>query len=301
MNKTLTAALATTAGLLAAGLVTLTAPAASATTPQTCPTGPSVLTTTVPTCPPVRKEPICATWQARGATGAYPNIVFGGQPDGTVIGDYTAKLTKPSTGTMPGVEFAARDLDLDLTDDTVVSVKFKLDDDASYAAGAIRMFGYREKDADTVNDAPDFQAVAEAKAGTLKFTVPAGKLGTLGLVYDASNDSAGAVSFSWLKVGHRKVKFTECPKPTPTATATATATPTATATATATPSSTTPSTPPSSTPPSDDVPPPPTNTGSGGGLPVTGPSIGVLAAVGALMLAVGGAILFFARRKKFAA
>lgn len=157
-------------------------------------------------------EPVCATWQARGATGTYPDVTFGGKPAGTEISKSTAKLTKPE-GVDPGVEFASKDLGVGpLEQEAHVRVEYATSGGASTAAGAIRMFGYEDKNADTLNDAPDFKAVAESESGVLLFTAPAGKkLGTLGLVFDASNNTQGAVTFSGMTIGERPVSFTACP------------------------------------------------------------------------------------------
>lgn len=157
-------------------------------------------------------KPVCATWQARGATGAYPDVTFGGKPAGTEISKSTVKLTKPAEGVQPGVEFASKDLGVGpLEQEAHVRIEYATSGGASTAAGAIRMFGYEDKNADTLNDAPDFKAVAESESGVLLFTVPAGKkIGTLGLVFDASNNTQGAVTFSDMTVGQRPVSFTAC-------------------------------------------------------------------------------------------
>jgi len=214
MRSRLAAALATMVGLLAAGLVAVAAPAAATET---------------------QPEPVCeATWKMRGATGAYPNVTFGGPPPGSTVADHFAKLTKPSEGIDPGVEFAAFDLEIQAPADNelLVGVDYATDDGATTAAGAVRLFGYKVNNADTLNDAPTYgPAVASSESGHLVLTVPAGeKLGTLGMVYDASNSSSGSVTFSNLKIGTRSVLFTGCPEPEPTASATPTAAPTQTAT-----------------------------------------------------------------------
>jgi LPXTG-motif cell wall-anchored protein len=291
MNKTLTATLAGTVGLLAAGLVAL--PTTAQATPKPCLPTKVGAKTTIPTCPPQQEPPVCGTWKARGATGAYPNITFGGKPAGTEISATTAKLTKPADGIDPGVEFAAADLDVVLDKATKVSVNFELSGGASAAAGAIRMFGYTTKGANTITDGPDFKDEASGNSGTLKFTVPAGKLGTLGLVYDASNNSQGAVTFNNLTIGDRLVKFTPCTPPTTT--------PTTRPTTTA--PTTTPTTVPTSTPPSST--PPVVDPGTGGGddadspsLPVTGPTTGIIAAVAVFLIGLGGVAVYASRRKR---
>jgi hypothetical protein len=160
-------------------------------------------------------KPICATWTMRGATGAYPDVTFGGPPQGSAVGKNLARLVKPTTGEQPGVEFATKALGVDdTTTAREVSVKFVLSPTAKADAGAVRLFGYKASNANTLTDGPDFKDVATSTSGVLKFTLPAGtKLGTLGLVYDASNDGKGSVTFVDLKVGDALVQFTRCVKP----------------------------------------------------------------------------------------
>lgn len=160
-----------------------------------------------------KPRPVCADWQMRGATGEYPNVTFGGAPAGSSVSKDSATLVKPASGVMPGVEFAAKDVGID-GPAAVISVDYQLSDGAVPDAGAIRLFYYAAEGADTLTTAPDGMAAADASSGSL---VIAGvsKVGTLGLVYDASNASAGKVTFSNLKVGFRKVDFTGCPKPEP--------------------------------------------------------------------------------------
>jgi len=158
--------------------------------------------------------PVCGTWEIRGATGTYPEIEFGPAPEGSEVVDAdTVKLTKAPNG---GVEFAAFGLGLELEAETTVSVDYALSADASAALGAVRMFGYTSATPNTVEDAPTWSDTAESAEGTLTFTVPAGAtIGTLGLVYDASNPATGSVTFSGMTVGDRPVSFTECETPDP--------------------------------------------------------------------------------------
>jgi hypothetical protein len=235
-------------------------------------------------------EPVCATWKLRGATGQYPVIVFGGAPAGaSVESSSSVKLVKPTEGVMPGVEFAAYDVDVSVVNETTLSVSYTTGDGAATSAGAIRLFGYAEQDADTINDAPDWVDVAEGDSGTLVLTLPAGsELGTVGLVYDASNSAAGWVRFEDMGLGNRPVSFTDCPEPTPTATATPAPTVTASSSASATAG-------PGTSPPagSDDQ-----NNSGGGGLPVTGAKVSVVIVTGLLLLAAGLGLAIAARRRK---
>lgn len=225
MRPRLAAALAVMAGLLAAGLTGFANPAQA--------------TNHVHARASIAQEPICeATWKMRGATGAYPDVEFGGPPQGSAVTKTTAKLVKPATGTQPGVEFAAFDLDVvaPAGDEILVGVDYATAGGATTTAGAVRLFGYKVKSADTINDAPAYGPdVAGAESGHLVLTVPAGqKLGTLGVVFDASNSSQGSVTFSDLTIDGRPVWFTGCPEPDPTVTPTPTpSTPNVTPTATA--------------------------------------------------------------------
>lgn len=247
-----------------------------------------VLTVDVAKATPAEHEPVCATWKLRGATGQYPDITFGGAPAGAeVVSSSKVVLVKPTEGTMPGVEFAAYDLDVELDSATAVSVSYELSDGASTAAGAVRMFGYAEQDADTLNDAPDWSDVAEADEGSLTFEVPAGTIGTLGLVYDASNNSAGKATFTGLKIGDRAVSFTECEEPTPSPSVT---TPAATTPAATTP----PATAPPTVEPSATVPP----VAGGPSLPVTGVKLWHFVAGGVILLGLGVVTRIFFRPRR---
>jgi LPXTG-motif cell wall-anchored protein len=276
LMKTRLAAALAVAGLMAAGLVGLT-PAAQATNHVH-----SALATEI------QPEPVCATWKMRGATGAYPAVVWGGAPAGSSVTETRAKLVKPVEGVDPGVEFASFDLEVQAPADNEihVSVKYELGDGAATVGTAIRMFGYVAQGANSVLDTPDYgPAIAQSETGgNLVFTIPAGKkLGTLGLVYDASNSAKGWVKFRQMKVGNRAVSFTTCPTPEPTQTATPT--PTATATAHPTPGGT-------ATPR-----PEPTGTPEPG-LPVTGAGTTMMVLAGVCALGAGGLVTWLARRRR---
>jgi hypothetical protein len=264
-------------------------------------------------------ETICSTWKARGATGAYPDIDFGGKPDGTEISTSTAKLTKPE-GVSPGVEFATFDLGVGpLDQEAHVRVEYATSGGASTSAGAVRMFAYEDKSADTLNDAPDWVKAAETEEGNLLFTVPAGKkIGTLGLVFDASNNTTGAVTFKNLTIGEQPVSFTACPDPEPTTTK--------------------PDPEPTTTKPDPGSSSPaavtcssfdtkadaqeaylkdpeglahldsdgdgracewtPADGSGGGGLPVTGPSIGIVVMAAVIIIGTGAVLTVMVRRRK---
>lgn len=238
---------------------------------------------------------VCATWKIQGATGTYPDIEFGDAPEGSsVINAHKVELTKPQTGDMPGVEFAAKDVDYLAEAEVQVTVEYELTDGATPAAGAVRLFGYADQDANTVNDGPDWQDEADSTSGALSFTVPAeGKIGTLGLVYDASNDSDGLVTFRNLKVGDRLVSFTTCPEPTTEPTTEPTGEPTEGPTA-------------NPTKPAGPSKPAGRPGESRSALPVTGSGGGtnwplVIGGVGGGILAAGLAMMFLARRRRFEA
>lgn len=269
MKTRLAAALAGLVGLLAAGLVS----------------APAQATNHVHT--PAAQDPVCATWKMRGATGAYPEVTFGGPPAGSSVSASSATLVKPAEGVAPGVEFAAFDLEIQAPagDEILVGVDYATAGGATTAAGAIRLFGYADQDANTLTDAPDYgPAVAESESGHLVLTIPAGQnLGTLGVVYDASNSSSGSVTFSGMTIGNQPVQFTTCPEPTPTATATPGPTQTATPGPTAT------------------AEPEPTGSATAApvpGLPVTGSRTAVLAGIGAIVCAAGAVLILAARRRR---
>jgi hypothetical protein len=246
-------------------------------------------------------KPVCAVWKMRGATGAYPNVTFGSMPEGSNVGKYSARLAKPTgaDAVQPGVEFASKDLGVEASaPGREVSVDFETNGPAKPDAGAIRLFGYKTSDADTLHDGPDFQDMATSSSGKLKFTLPAGtKLGTLGVVFDASNDSKGSVTFSDMMVGEARVQFTTCVEPTSTPTATPTTTK-----PTTTPPTSRPATTPTATKTSSVAVGGGTQGGgttSGGqGLPVTGTPVGLLAGGAAVLLALGGALVYANRKRR---
>jgi hypothetical protein len=229
-------------------------------------------------------EPVCGTWQIRGATGPYPDVDFGDTPAGAeVVSSSKVVLVKPTEGIEPGVEFAAFDLDVELESATAVSVDYVLSEGASAAAGAVRMFGYVDQGVDSVLAAPDWKDVAEADSGTLTFEVPAGKIGTLGLVYDDSNHAAGKITFTNLAIGARPVSFTECVEPTPSPTVT-------------TPATTPPATAPPTVEPSASVTVPP--VAGGPSLPVTGANVWTLGGAGLVLIGLGALVWGLFRPKR---
>lgn len=275
MRSRLAAALTGLVGLLAAGLVTVAAPAQA--------TNHIHATVTQP-------DPVCeATWKMRGWTGT----TWAGPPEGSSVTKTTAKLVKPG-GDNTGVEFAAFDLDVEAPagNELLVGVKYELDGGASAVGTAIRMFGYAEKDGNTETDAPDYGPdIAQSETGgVLVIKVPAGqKLGTLGLTYDASNTAKGSVKFSQMEIGNRPVWFTGCPEPEPTATPTAN--PTAEPTQTATPG-------PGGTETPNVTPTAPAPPRSEPTLPVTGSTPLMVALAGMCVLGAGGLLYWLSRRRQ---
>lgn len=226
--------------------------------------------------------PVCATWGLRSIVQDWMDPAEGSE----VVNSTTVKLTKPEGG---GTEFAAFDVEFTAETETQVMVHYATGNGAATTAGAVRMFGYAEQDANTLTDGPDWVAVAEADEGNLLFTLPAGtELGTLGLVYDASNSAGGHVTFTDMVVGDRPVSFTECPDPSPSPSVS----PSASATPEPSASATTPA------PAGTTVAPPPA---AGPSLPVTGVSLPQVIAGGALLLIVGAVAYLVApalRRRK---
>ena len=223
----------------------------------------------------------CPTWSLRSIVGTTWQQPAAGSG---VVDGHTVVLTKPQGG---GTEFAAFNVGF-TTDPVDITVDYSLSAEADHAAGAVRLFYYEDNDADTLTTAPDGFAVADADQGTLTIAVVTA-VGTLGLVYDASNSAGGSVTFTDLKIGKVRVKFKDVcngqtPSPEPTS-------------PTPTPSEASPSASASTS-----VPPSPGETtsapGGGGGLPVTGVPGPVLAAVAAALIAGGGVLLLVARRRR---
>lgn len=230
-------------------------------------------------------DKVCPTWQLRGATGAYPEIVWGEPGEGSTATATTVTLVKPATGVAPGVEFVAKAVNLPAG---TITVDYELSGGADFAAGAVRLFYYSAAGADTLNDAPTGVAPATASSGTLTITA-AGPVGTIGFVYDASNSSTGKVTFSDLKVDETAVAFKDvCTPPSPTVS------PEPEPTATAEPSA------------SASVSPPASETAAPGGvaggdepsLPVTGASLPLLAGAAAVLIGLGVGGLLLARRRR---
>jgi LPXTG-motif cell wall-anchored protein len=214
--------------------------------------------------------PACGTWKFSQAVLPYPAPLVPGAGLSSTDGS-TATLKKPDNAepdSAAGVEFAAKDLEID--GPTVITVKVSTDV-ANLASGAVRFFGYEDQNANTLTDGPDYQATADADGQTLTLNVT-GPVGTLGLVYDASNATTGTVTFSDLKVGDLAGKFKACPKPQESPTAT----------------------PPATRPPTS----PPAATGPQPTLPKTGPKVAVLTAIGGAVLLAGAALVVGARRRR---
>lgn len=222
-------------------------------------------------------------WQVRDVEcDPYPDCTWSPAASSAVTGPGTVELTKPAGHLGTSAETA--DLGLTAEADTVLSVDYSLDPDASTAAGAVRLFWYDHPDGDTITEAPTAQAVADADSGTLELAVPAGlTIGTVGLTYDASNDSAGTVTFTALALGELPVLFEQLPAASPSPGPTETAGPTPTEQPSAAPS--------------------PTETEQPGeGLPVTsGPTLlPALGIAGGALLGLGGALAWLGRRKRAA-
>lgn len=114
----------------------------------------------------------------------------------TVVNATELMLVKPDGSTGTSAETANLNVDGD-----TITVDVELSGGAVPDAGAIRLFAYDTADADTLGAAPTAMVVydgsGEMTLNVSSFTAP---IGTVGLVYDASNDSAGSVTFSNLAV-----------------------------------------------------------------------------------------------------
>jgi hypothetical protein len=230
---------------------------------------------------------VCPTWQLRGATGKYPEIVWGEPGEGSGVTATTVTLVKPAAGVDPGVEFVAKAANLPAG---TITVDYALSGGADFSAGAVRLYYYAAAGADTVNDAPTGVAPATASSGTLTVTA-AGPVGTIGFVYDASNPSTGKVTFSDLKVGGTAVAFTDvCTSPSPSASPSPSpsVSPSVSASASASPSTSA------------------TETAAPGGvaggdepsLPLTGVSVPMLAGAAAVLIGLGVGLFLLTRKRR---
>lgn len=229
-----------------------------------------------------KPKPVCPTWTLQSIV-----TEWGPPAEGSEVKSFNkVVLTKPTGG---GTEFATRDLDLEFETPVDIEVFYSLDAAADYSAGAVRLFYYEEQNADTLTTAPKAFDVAMSDVGVLKLSGVT-KVGTLGLVYDASNTAAGKVTFHTLEIGKRHVWFKNvCPKPTTSVTPSVSPSVSATPTPTATTSSPAPSVSVSTSPAS----------GTGGGsLPVTGAPMYAVAGVGLLFVVAGVVGLVMGRRRR---
>lgn len=181
------------------------------------------------------------------------NPTPGPAADSTVVDPTTVKLTKPAAEI--GTSAETSNLGLELEAGQSITVEYDATDDASPENGAIRMFWYSAPNGDTGSDgdAPTGGvAIATAHSGTLTLLIEADTtVGTMGLTYDASNNSHGSVTFTNLTAGNTPIVFTE-PEVVET-----TGPPSTTAPATTGPPSTTPpatTAPPVTTPPATTAP-----------------------------------------------
>lgn len=234
-----------------------------------------------------KPKPVCPTWTLQSIV-----TEWGDPSEGSEVKSFNkVVLTKPTGG---GTEFATRNLDLEFDTPVDIVVFYTLDADADYAAGAVRLFYYEEQNADTLTTAPKAYDAAMSKIGVLKLSGVT-KVGTLGLVYDASNAAAGKVTFHTMTIGKQHVWFKDvCPKPSPSVT------PSASPSASATP---TPSASTSSPAPSLSVSTSPASGTGGGSLPVTGAPMYAVAGVGLVLVVAGvvGLVLSRRRRERFEA
>lgn len=158
------------------------------------------------------EKPKCPTWTLRSITSG-PGWNDNPADGSGVVDTNSVKITKPEGG---GTEFSTKDTGIDLNSNKAnITVKYELKDGASFAAGAVRLFYYHDKNANTLTAAPTDYVAAEANSGTLTLSDVTGYIGTVGLVYDASNSAGGNVVFSDLKVGATPLAFEDvCAEPT---------------------------------------------------------------------------------------
>jgi hypothetical protein len=168
---------------------------------------------------------VCPTWTIRSITG--DNTTWDPSPTAGsgVFDSNTVVLNKPDPGNAR-TEASTADAGLDLTNGTI-TVHYDLPDGAWFTTGAVRLFYYHATGANTLTDAPTASVAADnGSLGTMTISGVTGHVGTLGLVYDASNSSGavpgrGAVVFSGLTAGDTPVKFNQAgcpPSPSPSTT-----------------------------------------------------------------------------------
>lgn len=233
--------------------------------------------------PPTPTE--CPTWTLQSIVTEWGPAAEGSQ----VVNANKVVLTKPTGG---GTEFAAKNLNMEFDTPKTLRVFYSLDAEADYAAGAVRLFYYEANNPDTLTEATAGFDAAESKVGMLEISNVT-KLGTVGLVYDASNSAAGKVTFTNLKIGNTKLAFKNvCPEATPSATATPTPTVTATPSASVSPSASTTSAAPAPSVSKSLV------AGGGPSLPVTGTPTYLVAGAGLLLVVAGVIGLVVARKRR---
>lgn len=148
-------------------------------------------------------QPIYAAgdWQVRDWPGTYPDIEPTTAAQSTADCD-TVTLTK-TKGDI-GTSDENTNLALAVKGGDVLQVDYTMDSTDDAAAGAVRMFAYDSADADTLNAAPTFgPAIADQSgvSGTLEIPFATDiTIGTFGLTYDASNATAGTVTFTNLRL-----------------------------------------------------------------------------------------------------
>lgn len=231
-------------------------------------------------------------WEVRDASGTYPDIEWNPAAASQIIDAYTVDLTKPAGDIGTSIETTNLGIDVEAGD--VITVHYELKDGATVDTGAIRMFYCDHPDGDTIHVGPTASVTADG-SGTLQLQVLAdGTIGTFGLTYDASNVSAGTVTFSSLKINEELVRFIEpvqsSPTPSPSPTVTESPTPSVSPTPSASP---TPGETPSPTASSSEV------EGEGGEqLPVTGASLPYVVGAGAALLGLGTGVVLLTRKRK---
>lgn len=228
-----------------------------------------------PTPEPEEEAPYCSTWQMRSIVQDWEDPAAG-----SVFTKNKATLVKPEGG---GTEFATFNADIELASPQTLSVKYTLIGGAKPDAGAVRLFYYTNSGANTLTDTPTKFAAADANEGVLKIE-DVEKIGTMGVVYDASNNAGGSAIFEAMTLGNMPIKFkpSACevepsPEPTPT---------------------------PSTSPSASASPTPAATVGTGGvaggdepSLPVTGAPTKVAVGVAAALLVVGAALVVLGRRR----
>jgi LPXTG-motif cell wall-anchored protein len=126
-----------------------------------------------------------------------------------IVDESTAVVTWSIGGTSTGgSSIETANLGAAVTTGDTITVDYAMSETALPLSGGARLFVYYEADADTLTEAPDQVAIADATSGTLTITADRdGTIGTAGVVYDSSGSAPGTVTYTDLAIGDAPVSF----------------------------------------------------------------------------------------------